>query len=129
RTQQCLANPFDVDSPVSWVDWSRLETWKELHDHVQVLIRLRRAHPPRDFQFYGAVQAKPDVGWESRSIAWSAGGLYVMANAWWDPLEFEIREPGPWKMALSTSDAASAASDGSSRVMVVPRSMTVLRRP
>jgi len=133
RTQQGLDNPFDIDGPVSWVDWSGLDSWKELHDFVQSLLRVRRAHPPTDFQFYGAVRAKPDIGWESRSIAWSAGGLYVMANAWWEPLQFEVRETGPWEVALSTSasaiDLSSDATDGALVVTVAPRSMTVLRRP
>jgi len=133
RTQQGLDNPFDIDGPVSWVDWSGLDSWKELHDFVQSLLRVRRAHPPTDFQFYGAVRAKPDIGWESRSIAWSAGGLYVMANAWWEPLQFEVRDTGPWEVALSTSgsaiDLSSDATDGALVVTVAPRSMTVLRRP
>src|SRR4029079_2305454 len=130
RTQQCLANPFDVDGPVSWVDWSRLESWREMHDFVQALLRLRRAHPPRDFQFYGAVQPKPDTGWESRSIAWSAGGLYVMANAWWEPLHFQVGSPGLWEVAFSTSGSAIGLTAEEARVVVVPpRSITVLRRP
>jgi glycogen operon protein len=127
RTQQCLDNPFDVDSEVSWVDWSRLDAWRELHDYVQTLLRLRRAHPRTDFHFYGAVQADPDIGWESRSLAWSAGGLYVMANAWWQPLQFEVREAGPWEVLLSTSPASSALSGSS--ITAAPRSMIVLRRP
>jgi isoamylase len=127
RTQQGLDNPFDVDGPVSWVDWTRLVEWKELHDYVKTLLGVRRGHPPVEFHFYGAVQEKPDIGWESRSIAWSAGGLYVMANAWWQPLQFEVREPGPWEVALATSPS-SATLTGSS-ITVAARSMVVLRRP
>jgi len=127
RTQQGLDNPFDVDSVVSWVDWTRLDAWRELHDYVHALLRLRRAHPRTDFHFYGAVQADPDIGWESRSLAWSAGGLYVMANAWWQPLQFEVREAGPWEVVLSTSPAASALSG--TTITAASRSMIVLRRP
>ena len=112
---------------MSWVDWTRLDQWKNLHDYVQAVLRVRRAHPPTDFHFYGAVQADPDIGWESRSIAWSAGGLYVMANAWWQPLQFEVGETGPWEVALSTS-AGSGSLSGSS-IRLAPRSMVVLRRP
>ena len=35
RTQGGLDNPYNIDSEVTWVDWSRLETWAELHDYVQ----------------------------------------------------------------------------------------------
>ena len=129
RTQRGLDNPFDVDGPVSWVDWSRLESWRELHDYVQALLRLRRAHPPRDFQFYGAVQPKPDTGLGVSLIAWSAGGLYAMANAWWEPIEFEVREDGSWRVVVSTSGSQTGRIDVASPVTVPPRSMIVLRRP
>jgi len=133
RTQSGLDNPFNIDSPVTWVDWTRLESWSELHDYVQALLRLRRAHRPTDFEFYGATQSHPDIGWESRSIAWSAGGLYVMANAWWEPLKFELQENGPWTIELSTSPSTSpsrtASFDRGAALTVAPRSMIVLRRP
>ena len=63
-------------------------------------------HPPSDFLFYGA-ESMPDTSLESRSLAWSSGGLYVMANFWWEPLRFEIQEEGPWREVLSTSGISS----------------------
>lgn len=119
RTQNGLDNPYDIDSEVTWVDWSRLDEWGELHGYVRELLRLRRLHPPSDFLFYGA-ESMPDTSLESRSLAWSSGGLYVMANFWWEPLRFEIQEEGSWREALCTS--ASEAP------MVAPRSMVVWRR-
>ena len=103
------------------VDWKRLDAWSELHDFVQALLQLRRSHQPHDFRFYGA-QSAPDTSLESRSLAWSAGGLYVMANSWWEPVSFEFQEPGPWTLVFST--AGSAAASGTA---VVPRSMVVWR--
>jgi hypothetical protein len=50
-----------------------------------------------------------------------------MANAWWQPLQFEVREAGPWEVVLSTSPASSALSGSS--ITAAPRSMIVLRRP
>ena len=121
RTQNGLDNPYDIDSEVTWVDWSRLDAWRELHGYVKALLRLRRSNPPADFRFYGTV-ASPDTSPESRSLAWSAGGLYVMANAWWEPVRFELQEPGSWNVALST---APVQTDEASIIMVPPRSMAV----
>ena len=118
RTQGGLDNPYNIDSEVTWVDWSRLDAWRELHDHVRTLLRLRRSNPPADFHFYGAESA-PDTSPESRSLAWSAGGLYVMANAYWEPVRFEFQEPGPWVVAVSSADASTT---------VAPRSTVVWRR-
>jgi glycogen operon protein len=122
RTQGGLDNPYNIDSEVTWVDWTRLEAWAELHDFVKALLQLRRSHPPRDFRFYGAAST-PDISLESRCLAWSAGGLYVMANAWWEPVSFEIQEPGPWALVFST-----AGSTTGSGTAVSPRSMVVWRR-
>jgi glycogen operon protein len=123
RTQQGHDNPYNIDSELTWVDWSRLDTWRELHDYVQTLLQLRREHPPEHFQFYGAESA-PDTSVESRSIAWSASGLYVMANAWWEPVQFALQEPGAWAVALSTSLSGETATP----IIVAPRSMVVWRR-
>jgi isoamylase len=123
RTQGGLDNPYNIDSEMTWVDWTRLETWRELHDYVHALLRLRQAHPPADFTFYGA-ESEPDTSVESRSVAWSAGGLYVMANAWWEPLRFEFQETGRWVVALSTATSTTR----SEVISVAPRSMLVWRR-
>jgi glycogen operon protein len=119
RTQGGLDNPYNVDSEVTWVDWARLEQWGELHDYVKELLRLRRSFPPADFRFYGA-ESMPDTSSESRSLAWSAGGLYVMCNAWWEPIKFELQEPGPWELALSSTPPDDTT--------VAPRSTVVWRR-
>jgi isoamylase len=124
RTQGGLDNPYNVDSALTWVDWSRLDTWRELREYVQALLRLRRSNPPTDFHFYGAV-SRPDTSLESRSLAWSAGGLYVMANAWWSPLRFEFQEAGPWVVALSTAGVAAEVPQAAT---VPPRSIVVWRR-
>ena len=34
RTQLGHDNPYDVDSELTWVDWSRLDEWRPLHDLV-----------------------------------------------------------------------------------------------
>jgi hypothetical protein len=79
---------------------------------------LRRSHPPAHFRFYGPDSAV-DTTFESRSLAWSAGGLYVIVNAGWEPVRWEIQEAGPWVEVFSTS----AGSAG----MLAPRSIAVWR--
>lgn len=119
RTQGGNPNPYDVDGPVSWFDWERAAAWGELYDFVRALLQLRRECPPVGHRFYGVAGA-PDLGSESRSIAFGTDDLYVMVNAWWEPLAFEVQEPGEWRVALATVDT----TDGP----VPPRSIRVLRR-
>ncbi len=125
RTQGGDPNPYDVDGPSVWVDWDRLAEWHGLCEYVRALIELRRECPPTaPFRFHG-VDVEPDHSFESRSLAWCSGDLYVMANAWWEPLMFGVHEPGPWDVALAT---AGWAGDPSNTVEVPPRSIVVLRR-
>jgi isoamylase len=123
RTQGGLDNPYNIDSEVTWVDWSRLDTWAELHAYVRDLLRLRRTNPPAGFRFYGA-QSTPDAGHESRTLAWASGGLYVMSNFSWEPVRFTFQEEGQWEMVLSTA-APAISSNGAT---LAPRSMVVWRR-
>ena len=64
--------------------------------------------------------AEVDDSHESRSIAWCASDLYVMVNAWWEPLTFEVQEPGEWAVVLATAEP-----DG---LTLAPRSVVVLER-
>ena len=125
RTQHGHDNPFDIDSELTWVDWGRLDSWTELHDYVRDLLRLRRAHPPGQFRFYGT-DSVPDTSPESRSIAWTAAGLYVMANAGWQPVKFEFQVDGPWAEVLA-SRVPEATTPGRV-VTLAPRSIVVFRR-
>ncbi len=119
RTQDGDPNPYDVDGPRTWVDWSLLDEWADLHAYVRELIRLRRAHPPSTVRVHG-VGPDPDLAHHSRSIAWCTGDLYVLVNAWWEPLTFALHEPGEWEVVL-----ASVPLDG---LTLAPRSTAVLRR-
>ncbi|MGZ4761460.1 MAG: alpha-amylase family glycosyl hydrolase, partial [Ilumatobacteraceae bacterium] len=101
RTQDGHDNPYNVDSELTRVDWGRLDAWSVLHDYVRELLRLRAVHRPANFRFYG-VDSVPDTSMESRALAWSAGGLYGMANAGWAPETFVFQEDGPWVAALSS---------------------------
>ncbi|MFM7045103.1 MAG: alpha-amylase family glycosyl hydrolase [Ilumatobacteraceae bacterium] len=126
RSQDGHDNPYDVDGPQSWVDWSRAAEWSELTDAVRTLAALRRRHPRSEVAFHG-VDGAIDESYDSRSLAWSGNGLYVMANAWWEPLEFAIGQPGHWAPAFwSASFAEVSAEGGGLRYRLAPRSALVL---
>ncbi len=101
RTQGGNPNPYNVDGPVNYFDWERAAEWGELYDFVRRLIACARSARRSGHRFYG-VDGPPDTGYESRSIALATDDLYVMVNAWWEPLTFEVQEPGEWDVALST---------------------------
>ncbi len=124
RTQHGDDNPYNVDSEVTWVDWSLVDAQPSLTEFVKALVALRRDHPPQDFEFHG-VGAEVDDGSESRSIAWYANGLYVMVNAWWEPLQFEVQSEGEWQPSLST---AGDVEQVGRNVTVPARSIVVLSR-
>lgn len=119
RTQHAHDNPYDIDGPLNWVDWQRSGEWSELTDFVRRLVALRRRQPMADFRFHG-VGPEVDDGWHSHSLAWCVGDVYVMVNAWWEPLGFEVWEPGEWRPVLWT-----AQPDG---LTLAPRSVLVLER-
>ncbi|MFN8022170.1 MAG: alpha-amylase family glycosyl hydrolase [Acidimicrobiales bacterium] len=123
RTQRGHDNPYDVDGPISWVDWHRLVEWGDLHGYVQALLRARRHLDHDHVQVYG-VHGEVDLGHDSRSLAWCSGEVYVMANAWWEPLVFSVVAPGTWHLELATSPDTEQRSDGT--VVLAPRSMAVL---
>ena len=122
RTQHGDDNPYNVDSEVTWVDWSVADAQPELTEFVRTLVGLRRENPPRDFEFYG-IGRDVDEGSESRSIAWHANGLYVMANAWWEPLQFEVQREGEWQPRLSTAGPVEQVGRS---VTVPPRAIVIL---
>lgn len=56
---------------------------------------------------------EPDTGPDSRSIAltFRAGGraAHVLCNAWWEPLDFDLPDPGaagPWRLIVDTNLAS-----------------------
>ena len=99
KTQSGNNNAYCHDGPISWLDWSLLETNADLFRFFKQLIAFRKAHPilrSRDFfkpdqtptiTWHGLYQGKPDFSWESRSIGmhFVAGrvdqDLYLIAHA------------------------------------------------
>jgi glycogen operon protein len=152
QTQNGNANPFNLDNATSWLDWSRLKENRDIFRFFQKIIAFRKAHPSiarstfwrDDIGWYGVGK---DVDWsqDSRSLAYCLHGtsqndcdLYVMVNAYWQPLSFTIQEGQAknWKRIVDTAqvmpddivDAAGTASLSSHVYTVEPRSVAVLAR-
>ena len=110
---------------LGWVDWTLLDRsdLRDLHDDVRRLLALRRHLDHEAVRCHG-VQGGPDYGYESRSLAWHSGAVYVMANTWWEPLEFAVQAPGGWRFEFASSPSSRQLDDGT--VLVAPRSVVVL---
>jgi glycogen operon protein len=150
RTQRGNNNAYNQDNEVSWVDWSRLADWSDLHRFTTELIALRqragvfaRAEPwGDDVTFFGADGPLDGNDW-SRSLGWHlhADGddeWAVIANAWWEPLDFALPGGDGWRRVVDTSlpspdDIVPAGSEvllPGDTYRVGPRSCVVLwRRP
>jgi len=136
RTQHGNNNPYNQDTETTWTDWSRRDDWVDLERFVERLTEFRAAQSilmqdgwwGAGVEWFG-VSGGPDLGDHSRSLAWHLSGLYVMANMWWEPLDFEIQAPGPWDVVIDTSDEAGfiEPSAAHSTVTVGPRSIVILK--
>ena len=135
RTQGGNNNAYNQDNETSWLDWDRADEWADHERFVRALATVRAAHPmlwePERWGSrlvtFGANGA-PDVDHESRSIAWVVDGLYVMANMWWEPVDFDVQVPGAWRVVIDT-DLESGLAGGhlaGTTVTVAPRSIVVL---
>jgi glycogen operon protein len=124
RTQRGNNNAYCHDTPLSWVDWQLDEERRYLLRFFKHLIAFRRTQPSlrrRSYEqerggapwieWHGVRQGEPDWSWSSRSFAMflralrgQAGDhIYVIANAWWEPLEFELPAPFAWRRVLDTA--------------------------
>jgi glycogen operon protein len=150
QTQRGNNNPYNQDNETTWLDWSR----KELHtDHfrfVKRMIAFRTSHPTLgraqfwrdDVRWYG-VGPRVDLSFHSHSLAYCLHGasqgdcdLYIMINAYHEPLDFEIQEcpAGGWRRAIDTglespldiADPGEETPVMSLRYRVLPRSVVVL---
>ncbi len=123
QTQGGNNNPYNQDNETSWLDWDRLEQHPDIFRFFRLMIQFRKSHPSLgrsrfwrdDVHWYGATRYAPDMSWHSRSLAFSLdgasqddAGLYVMINAWWEPLEFGIHRgvPDDWRRVVDTSLAS-----------------------
>ena len=117
NTQRGNNNPYNQDNETTWLDWDRLTTHRELFDFAKGMIALRKSRRSiarsrfwrDDVQWFGTTGA-PDLSPQSHTLAWHLSGatydeddLYVMVNAYSEPLEFTVQVPGSWRVLVDTS--------------------------
>ena len=128
RSQGGNNNTWCQDNETGWFDWSLPERRPEMLRFWSRLLVFRRSHPAlcRDRFFDGSVNARgmPDIawhgteldrpGWEdgnARALSWTVAGdaetpdIHVMANMFWEPLEFALPKVPDrrWARALDTA--------------------------
>ena len=123
HTQHGNNNAYNQDNPVSWLDWQRAARHGDIADFVRALIALRSHGSDSEVTCFG-VDGDPDFSYESHSIAWQWGSLYVMSNAWWEPLTFAVQATGDFEVALASCVEPVSIADG--RVTVPARCTVVL---
>jgi isoamylase len=115
------------------------------------MISFRKRHPSlsrsrfwrEDVAWYGTGE-KADLSHESHTLAFCLHGasqgdddIYVMINAYWEPLEFQVQEgtTQEWKRIVDTAlESPKDFSEGGEPLQagnysVAPRSVVVLLRP
>ena len=126
RTQGGNNNAYCQDNKISWLDWSLLEKHAGIHLFVRRLIRFRlelyifkEIHGLSltellrlaRIEWHGIRLNTPDNGEDSRTLALLVAGtreaIYVICNAYWEPLDFEL-PPAPfgvagWRRIVDTS--------------------------
>ena len=119
HTQRGNNNSYNQDNETNWLDWNLLEVNQDIFRFFKHMIAFRKAHPSigrsrfwrEDIRWYGA---GPDVDHPSHShtLAYCLHGasqrdqdIYVMINAFWEDLEFTIKEGafGDWHHVTDTS--------------------------
>lgn len=152
NTQHGNNNPYNQDNETTWLDWSLLDRNRDVFRFFRRMIAFRKSRRSigrsrywrQDVRWYGADGAV-DFAPYSRSLAYClAGGqfdegdLYVMINAYWEPVRFHMQEgaAGDWKRIVDTSrsspeDIAEPGGEGTVESLdyeVAPRSVVVLER-
>jgi isoamylase len=151
NTQLGNNNPYNQDNEIGWLDWSQLQANRDIFRFFKNMIAFRKNHPSlsrsrfwrEDISWYG-VGPTVDLSSDSHSLAFCLHGasqgdddLYVMINAYWEELEFNVQEgtAQEWKRIVDTalpspddfSDAGIPLEQTKCRV--APRSIVVLCQP
>jgi isoamylase len=128
RTQKGNNNAYCQDNETSWFDWELLTKHADVYRFVRLLCAHRLScvlGPERDrvslnqllrkshIAWHGVKLGQPDWSNDSHSLAFSAEAndekllLYVILNAYWEPLDFELppwsTSETPWRRWIDTS--------------------------
>lgn len=156
RSQSGNNNAYCQDNALSWFDWTLVPRNHELLAFVKKLVRLRRSLSlfthEREMTleallaqgrvtWHGVQVGTPDWTHASRSLAFEVHGsrraFYVILNAFWEPLDFQLPADLTWQRVLDTARAApddlmdvdAAPHETGSHAAIAPRSAVVLVAP
>ena len=118
NTQFGNNNPYNQDNELGWLDWSQLQANRDIFRFFKRMIAFRKSHPSlcrsrfwrEDISWYGTGHTV-DLSPDSRSLAFCLHGasqadddIYVMINAYWQELQFQIQEgtPQDWIRIVDT---------------------------
>lgn len=112
NTQFGNNNAYCQDNIISWLDWSRLEEFKEIHDFVRHMIQFRKEHPilrkmtkPSSCQFpeisvYNGTPFNASTDYKTKLIGIMYAGrneedteddiVFYCMNAYWEPLVMQL---------------------------------------
>jgi isoamylase len=150
NTQFGNNNPYNQDNETGWLDWSQLRTNQDILNFCKNMIAFRKNHPSlsrsrfwrEDVNWYGT-GGRADLSHDSHTLAFCLHGasqddddIYVMINAYWEELEFQIQEGMSQEWMRIVDTALPSPQDFSklgeplvtSRYAVAPRSIVVLLR-
>lgn len=119
NTQHGNNNPWNQDNETTWLDWDLLKKNGDIFRFFKGMIAFRKAHASlarsrfwrEDVSWYG-VNGQIDLSYWSHSLAFCLRGasqgdrdIYVMINAYWQDLNFQMQEgkPGDWLRVVDTS--------------------------
>jgi glycogen operon protein len=127
QTQGGNNNAYCHDNEISWFDWTRLRKHADVLRFVSLLIgpRSTRAAEPElqrislttflreaNKAWHGVKLFEPDWGDQSHTLVLGGElkredlGFYLILNAYWEPLDFELPEPeagGSWRRWIDTA--------------------------
>jgi isoamylase len=150
NTQYGNNNPYNQDNTTGWLDWSQLQSNQDIFRFFKGMIAFRKSHPTlgrsrfwrEDVNWYG-IGPRVDLSNDSHSLAFCLHGasqkdddIYVMINAYWEPLQFQVQE-GTGQQWLRIVDTALPSPDdfsdggvplGAMNYLVAPRSVVLLLR-
>jgi isoamylase len=150
NTQFGNNNPYNQDNATGWLDWSQLQSNQDIFRFFKSMIAFRKSHATlsrsrfwrEDITWYGT-GVSVDLSSDSRSLAYRLHGasqndqdVYVMINAYWNELEFQVQEgkAGEWTRIVDTAlPTPNDFSDSGEPLQtltyhVAPRSVVVLLR-
>ena len=112
NTQFVNNNAYCQDNIISWLDWSRLEEFKEIHDFVRHMIQFRKEHPilrkmtkPSSCQFpeisvHNGTPFNASTDYKTKLIGIMYAGrneedteddiVFYCMNAYWEPLVMQL---------------------------------------